>query len=156
MWFHNFFALQGYCSEQTPKLFKQIKKNNFVYHGYKFTTYSFSSFSWLYEAFYVNKVKHLPIELLSELLTPMALAIRFIDDGSALGKGYKIATSCFEKEELDKLCYLLNNKYNLECSLHKDKKYFSLYIKRCSADNFTKLVKPYMINSMKYKLARYL
>jgi hypothetical protein len=154
MWFHKFFAIQGYCSNETPKLFKQIKKNNFVYYGYKFRTYSFSSFTWLYESFYINKVKHLPINLLSELLTPMALAIWFIDDGSLLGKGYKIATSCFEKEELDKLCELLYNKYNLECSLHKDKEYFNLYIKSASANHFAKLVEPYMINSMKYKLGK--
>lgn len=152
MWFHKFFALRGYCSVQAPKLFKQIKKNNFVYHGYKFRTYSFSSLTWLYEAFYINQVKHLPIELLSELLTPIALAIWFMDDGSVLGKGYKIATSCFQKEELDKLCLLLYNKYNLECSLHKDGKYFSLYIKSTSAKNFAKLVKPYIIDSIKYKL----
>ena len=152
MWFHKFFAVRGYCSEQTPKLFKLIKKNNFVYHGYKFTTYSFSSLYWLYEAFYINKIKHLPIELLSEFITPIALAIWFIDDGSVLGKGYKIATSCFEKQELDKLCLFLYNKYDLECSLHKDGKYFSLYIKSTSTHIFATLVKPYMINSMKYKL----
>lgn len=152
MWFHKFFALRGYCSMIIPKLFKQIKKNNFVYHGYKFSTYSFSSFRWLYDAFYIDRVKHLPIRLLYELLTPMALAIWFMDDGSLLGKGYKIATSCFEKEELDQLCVLLYNKYNLECSLHKDGKYFSLYIKSTSAKKFAELVKPYMIDSMKYKL----
>lgn len=155
MWFHKFFALNGYCSNEKPKLFKQIKKNNFVYHGYKFVTYSFSSFYWLYEAFYTNKVKHLPIEILNQLLTPIRLAIWFIDDGSALGKGFKLAISCFEKEELNKLCYLLYNKYNLECSLHKDKKYFSLYIKSSSANEFRKLVKPYIINSIKYKLGSY-
>lgn len=152
MWFHKFFALRGYCSMIIPKLFKQIKKNNFVYHGYKFSTYSFSSFRWLYDAFYLDRVKHLPIRLLYELLTPMALAIWFMDDGSLLGKGYKIATSCFEKEELDQLCVLLYNKYNLECSLHKDGKYSSLYIKSISAKKFAELVKPYMIDSMKYKL----
>jgi hypothetical protein len=155
MWFHKFFASKGYCSIEKPKLFKQIKKNNFVYHGYKFTTYSFSSFIWLYKAFYVDKVKHLPIELLQEFLTPMAIAIWFIDDGSSLGKGFKIATSCFEKEELDKLCYLLYNKFGFKCSLHKDGKYFSLYIKSTSARNFSTLVKPYMIDSMKYKLGSY-
>jgi hypothetical protein len=157
IWFHKFFASQGYCSEQKPKLFKQIKKNNFVYYGYKFNTYSFSSFTWLHDIFYINKVKHLPIELLSELLTPIALAIWFIDDGSLLGKGYKIATSCFEKSELERLCLLLYNKYNLKCSPgpngpDKDGKYFSIYIKSTSAKTFAILVEPYMLMSMKYKL----
>lgn len=152
IWFHNFFSSLGYCSERKPKLFKQIKKNNFVYHGYKFSTFSFSSLVWMYDAFYINRVKHLPISLLYELLTPMALAIWFIDDGSLLGKGYKIATSCFQKKELEELCLLLYKKYSLECSLHKDGKYYSLYIKSTSAKKFAELVEPHIINSIKYKL----
>lgn len=152
MWFHKIFALRGYCSKTIPKLFKQIKKNNSVYHGYKFSTYSFSSFSWLYDAFYIDREKHLPISLLYKYLTPMALAVWFMDDGSVLGKGYKIATHCFVKDELDKLCLLLYNKYDLQCSLRKDGKKYSLYVKSTSAKSFAKLVKPYMIDSMKYKL----
>jgi hypothetical protein len=156
IWFHTFFAKQGYCSSKSPKLFKQIKKNNFVYHGYKFSSYSFSSFSWLYDAFYTNKVKHLPIRLLSEWLTPIALAIWFIDDGSVLGKGYKIATNCFLKHELEKLCLLLFSKYNLNCSIHKDGNSHTIYVKSTSAKTFALIVKPYMINSMKYKLGGHL
>jgi hypothetical protein len=75
IWFHKNFALQGYCSEIKPKLFKRIKKNNFVYYGYKFSTFSFSSFISLYDAFYINGVKHLPISLLYKELTPLSLAI---------------------------------------------------------------------------------
>lgn len=152
IWFHKLFASLGYCSTNKPKLFKQIKKNNLVYYGYKFYTFSFSSFNWLYDAFYINQVKHLPITLLYQILTPIALAIWFIDDGSILGKGYKIATNCFEKEELEQLCKLLYNKYNLQCSLHKDRQYFSLYIKSTSAKQFDQLIRPYIIESMKYKL----
>jgi len=154
IWFHKKFATLGYCSMNKPKLFKQIKKNNFVYYGYKFNTFSFSSFSWLYEAFYIDRVKHLPISLLYEFLTPLGLAIWFMDDGSVLGKGYKIATSCFLKNELEELCKLLYDKYGLECSLHKDGKYFSLYIKSISAKNFAELIKPYIIESIKYKLGK--
>jgi ubiquinol-cytochrome c reductase cytochrome b subunit len=150
-WFHMFFASRGYCSETVLKLFKQIKKKNFVYHGYKFSTFSFSSLTWLHDAFYIDHVKHLPLTLLEEMLTPMALAIWFMNDGSLLGKGYKIATSCFEKQELEGLCILLYKKYGLECSLHKDRKYFSIYIKSTSAKSFSQLVLPYMIDSMKYK-----
>jgi hypothetical protein len=152
MWFHNFFALRGYCSETKPKLFKRIKKNNFVYHGYKFSTYSFSSLTLLYDAFYTNKVKHLPLILLQQELTPMSLAIWFMDDGSLLGKGYKIATNCFEKQELEGLCLLLFKKYGLVCTLHKDGSDYSIYIKSTSAKLFSELVKPHIIESIKYKL----
>jgi hypothetical protein len=50
---------------------------------------------------------------------------------------------------------LLLNKYSLNCSLHKDKDYWTLYIKDESATVFAKLIEPYMLNSMKYKLGIY-
>ncbi len=152
IWFHKFLAFRGYCSDTKPKLFKQIKKKNFVYHGYNFSTFSFSSLTWLYERFYINHVKHLPIALLNEFLEPISLAIWFINDGSILGKGYKIATNCFDKNELEELCQLLYIKFNLECSLHKDRKDFNLYIKSTSAKKFAELVEPHIIKSIKYKL----
>lgn len=152
MWFYNIFATLGYCTTIVPKLFKRIKKDNTVYFGFKFRTYSFSSFIWLYDAFYINGVKHLPIALLSELLTPLALAIWYMDNGSVLGSGYKIATHCFLKSELEALCKLLYDKYSLECSLHKDGDKFRLYIKSSSAKTFADLVRPHMLDNMKYKL----
>ena len=85
----------------------------------------------------------------------MALAIWFSDDGSLLGSGFKIATSCFTKKELEKLIELLSKKYNLNCSLHKDRNYWSIYIKKSSAENFANLIKNYMLNSLKYKLGSY-
>jgi hypothetical protein len=45
MWLYHFFYKQGYCSILKPKLFKRIKKNNTVYYGVKFNTYTFSSFN---------------------------------------------------------------------------------------------------------------
>jgi ubiquinol-cytochrome c reductase cytochrome b subunit len=43
IWFHKFFAERGYCSKDTPKLSKRIKKDNKVFFSYLFTTYTFSS-----------------------------------------------------------------------------------------------------------------
>jgi len=44
-----------------------------------------------------------------------------MDDGSKLGSGFKIAINCFNLIELEQLCKLLYDKFNLNCSLHKDK-----------------------------------
>jgi hypothetical protein len=44
-----------------------------------------------------------------------------MDDGSKLGSGFKIATNCFELSELEELCKLLCEKYNLNCSIHSNK-----------------------------------
>lgn len=156
MWLYNFFYTQGYCTNLKPKLFKRIKKNNVIYYGIKFNTYTFSSLNWLHNLFYSkDKIKHLPISLLYDYLNPMALSIWFMDDGSKLGSGFKIATNCFKFYELEELCNLLHDKFKLKCSLHKSKLSWTIYIKKDSAKNFANLIEPFMIDSMKYKLGIY-
>ena len=156
MWLHKFFNNKGYCSSLKPKIFKRIRKNNVIYYGIKFNTYTFSSLNWLHETFYSkNKIKVLPLSLLNYYLNPMVLAIWFMDNGSKLGSGFKLATNCFNLLELGELCKLLYNNLNLNCSLHKDKLSWTIYIKKSSAKDFAKLIEPYMLDSMKYKLGIY-
>lgn len=166
MWLYNYFYKQGYCSSLKPKLFKRIKKKNTVYFGVKFNTYTFSSFNWIHDLFYKasaskngRNIKIVPISFLYENLNPLALAIWFMDDGSKLGSGFKIATNCFELSELEELCKLLFEKYNFNCSIHsnkvKGKLTWTIYIKKSSARSFANLIEPFMLNSMKYKLGIY-
>jgi len=156
MWFYQFFKEKGYCSNKPPKLFKRIRKNNIIYFGYRFNTYTFSSLNWLHELFYSdNNIKHLPISFLYKYFNPMALAIWFMDDGSKLGLGFKLATNCFIRSELEELCKLFYIKYKLNCSLQKNNTDWVIYIKKNSAQNFAALIEPYMLNSMKYKLGIY-
>jgi hypothetical protein len=156
MWFYQFFNERGYCSNKKPKLFKRIRKNNVIYFGYRFNTYTFSSLNWLRQLFYLdNNIKHLPIYFLYEYLNPMALAIWFMGDGSKLGVGFKIATDYFILSELEELCKLFFIKYNLHCSTQKNKDNWVIYINKTSAQDFANLIEPYMLNSMKYKLGIY-
>lgn len=156
MWLYKFFYSRGYCTSLKPKIFKRIRKHNTIYYGIKFNTYTFSSLNWLHESFYSkDNIKHLPISLLKFYLNPKVLAIWFMDDGSKLGSSFKIATNYFKLNELEQLCDLLYNKFNLNCSLHKDKLYWTIYIKKCSAKHFSNLIEPYMLDSMKYKLGIY-
>jgi hypothetical protein len=41
-------------------------------------------------------------------------------DGSKLGVGFKIATNCFIKSDLEELCNLFYIKYNINCSIQKN------------------------------------
>lgn len=77
-----------------------------------------------------------------------------MDDGSKLGKGAKIATNNFTKEEISFLSVLLADKFNLKTTVHsagKDKGH-TLYIHKKSMSTFIDIVKPHMIQSMHYKL----
>jgi hypothetical protein len=51
-------------------------------------------------------------------MSPLTLAIWFMDDGSGLNKGVKLATQGFTKKECQFLVQTLNTKFNLKCSIH--------------------------------------
>ena len=159
MWFHNYFASRGYCNPNKPKLHTRIKKDNKVFFHFRANSYTFSSFNWIHEMFYKfdierNKfIKIVPLNI-EDYLTPLALAIWFMDDGSKLGSGVRIATNNFTFNEVRFLCDILYKKYNLIASVHsggKDKG-FVLYINKSSVPLFISLVKFYMQPSLYYKL----
>ena len=153
MWFHNYFASRGYCNINKPKLHTRIKKDNKVYFHFRVNSYTFSSFNWLHDMFYVNSTKIVPFNI-EEYLTPLALAIWFMDGGSKLKHGVRIANNNFTLNEVQFLCHILYKKYNLIATVHtggKGKGYV-FYINNKSVPLFISLVKPYMIPSMYYKI----
>lgn len=99
--------------------------------------------------FYKGRKKVIPIEYLDEYYTPFAMAIHYCDDGSYYKRNISIATHSFERKELEKFIDFLYRKYNLELSIHKDN---SIRVKAVSVDKFIELVKPYIIDEMKYKI----
>jgi ubiquinol-cytochrome c reductase cytochrome b subunit len=101
-------------------------------------------------------VKIIPKNI-EDYLTPLALAIWFQDDGSKSKKGVKIATNCFTYKESLYLCDILYKKYNLKVTVQSGgkNKGFTLYISSKSMTTFSKLVKPYMLPSLHYKLGDY-
>lgn len=73
-----------------------------------------------------------------------------MDDGNkATTGGYILATNCFTSEELKIFQEFLLNKFNLDTTIHKGNK---IYIRKKSGEIFKKLVNPFIIDSMKYKL----
>lgn len=107
--------------------------------------------------FIENKcVKVIPSNI-EEYLTPLALAVWFMDDGSKCGSSIKIATNSFREKDILYLCEILKHKYNiisLKINGGKNKEYY-LYIYKISLPLFSKIVKPYMLPSSYYKLNGY-
>lgn len=101
----------------------------------------------IYNLFYYNKKKDVPLDL--SLLTPRAMAIWFMDDGSANGRcTISIATCSFSIDGLLRLKNYLYEKYKLEVIINKE---FKLYFKAESGRRFFHLIKDYMIDEMMYK-----
>jgi hypothetical protein len=160
MWFYKFLALRGYCSDVAPKLSKKIAKDNKVNYTYRVNSLTFASFNWLHEMFYIqinNRfVKIVPKDIF-DWLTPLSLAVWFMDDGSNLKNSARIATNCFTIEEITFLCDVLKQKFGIVATPCKGGvgKGFIIYIHVESMKLFSSIVKPYMIPSMHYKLGKY-
>ena len=76
-----------------------------------------------------------------------------MDDGSKNGI---LATNCFTKDEVIKLKNMLKNKFNLNFRIKKvyNKNQWILCVLPKSKQDFENLIRPYIIDSMKYKLTK--
>lgn len=157
-WLNQFFFERGYVAMKNPN--KKIRKvGDKMIITWLIKSVKFTSLNWLYESFYPQGKKIIPKEILNFYLSPLSLAIWFMDDGSGLNKGVKLATHGFTKEECLYLVDLLKLKFHLKASIHnqgksKDgsKNLYSIYIWKESMPIFYKLITPYLLPQMKYKL----
>lgn len=153
LWLYKFFNDKGYCTNNLPIIYY---KNNLTV--YKFYTYGFTNFMWIYKLFYnSNKIKVVPDNIYN-LLTPLSLAIWVQDNGKWHKKIKKdkgvitIATYCFSLNEVNLLINTLRVKYKLNCNFYFDNGKYYILINKESISNLRELVLPFMVPSMFYKL----
>lgn len=103
----------------------------------------------LFNAFYPNGIKVLPIELLNEY-SAVSLAFHFMDDGYKMKNGYALATNCFSQESLQVFVKFLFDRFQLQATVWKSSN--TIYIHKCSKEKFKNLIEPYVCDCMKYKL----
>jgi len=156
MWLHKFLSTRGYCSPIKPKINKQIATKGAIYYSIKIKTWSFSSFNWIYNMFYKNQVKVVPLNI-SNYLTPLALAIWFMDDGSKHTSGVLFHTNSFKKEEVELLQKVLMGLYKLTSTLHKKEhkdpsRGYLIYIPKRDLPLFISIIESHIVPSMRYKL----
>lgn len=121
--------------------------------GKKYTSYwvdlpANPAFNEIYDHFYVNRIKRIPIELFDNF-TWQSLAYMFMDDGSKAHCGGQLATNCFIIEDLQKFQDFLLRKFNIETTICKR---HTLYIKAKSFHHMKSNIEPYMCECTKYKI----
>lgn len=127
----------------------KVRKGNGKRIAYRFTTKSLPVFTNLYKQFFVNQKKRLPPII---QLTPLTLAIWFMDDGSKSRTSVYFNTQQFSLEEQNLLCEMLYKQWSIEATLNKDKHYWRIRIRVSSIKRFVELVKPYLLPQFYYKL----
>jgi hypothetical protein len=150
-WLFNFFKERGYCSNNLPVIFKQDLGEEF-HKFYRFNTYAYSSWIGFYKLFYTSSKKKVIPKNIDKYLTPLALAIWIMENGTFKYPGVRIATNCFKKQEVELLVQALNTKFNIKSTLYKNNNNYQLYIKGESISLLKEIVLPYRLPSMFYKL----
>ena len=119
-----------------------------------FQTYSHSAFRFYAQQFYPDGKKRIP-KLISKWLTPRALAYWFMDDGSLKWRQSRaviLNTQGYRQDEVKKLASLLKAKFGLEAVMRKQQEGFQICIRGQSLEEFVKLVGPYLLKGMWYKI----
>lgn len=125
------------------------KRTGKIYQTWRGNSKTHKLFNEIYKLLYPNNIKTITQEYLHKINNPIALAFWFMDDGTYSGQ---IATNCFTEQEVDLLINWMKEKWNIDCSKHKNSSSFVIYLKESTRLDFERLIFPYMIPSMYYKL----
>ena len=139
-----------------PPKRKITKVFNKSFEKYWFTTVSSPILKKYFDLFYHNHKKIVPTAI-GKLLTPIGLAIWFMDDGSTKSKESKgriLCTHAFSQQEVLLLCKVLKENFFLEAKPRKQKDGTEIYISGHSFMQLRKTVSKYIVSSMRYKLPK--
>lgn len=130
---------------------------------YQIRTFTFTNLILTYNAWYKldnkgKRIKVIPNESnfdLRNTLTPLALAIWVMGDGSGMKDGgFKISSHSFTKQENEYLCNLLDELYNIKATVINEKKYTYIRVWKRSKNTLYSVVKPFLLESCYYKFLR--
>ena len=138
-----------------PRIHKRMSYGS-VRENHCFSTVSHGSLRFYGQQFYKNGKKTMP-KIISKMITPLALAVWFMDDGSIKSKQHRalvIHSQSFNKQDLLNIIEVLDKKYGIKLTLRKreDGSGYVLYLLSKTVSKFIDLVKEYVLPSMEYKL----
>lgn len=117
-----------------------------------FFTRALPCFTELHSLFYHKGVKIIPNNIY-DLLTPVALAHLVKGDGVAKEYGLIICTDSYTISDIIRLMNVLIIKYRLDCRLrYHTPTQPRIYIRERSMPTLRGIVKPFIVESMSYKL----
>jgi len=149
---HLYELFQIFCGA-VPSLYSSSPdiRTGKVYSALSFKTLSLPCFNELYELFYHDGKKIVPLNIF-DLLTPTGLCYWICDDAYWCENGVHLCTESFTLEEINLLVKTLTDKFHLKCTLNKRKDTFRIRISSKSIGELQKLLTPIMPPMMRYKI----
>ena len=153
LWLHSLFSDLQYCNSNIPVIQTRLGSKGIVRKIIRFRTWTFSSFNWIHDLWYINGVKVIPSNI-GDFLTPYALAIWIMVAGGKVNQGLKLSTNSYTYSECLFLVKVLYDNFNLKASVQSTgvSDQYQIYIWKESMPLLREIVLPYVHSSMKYKL----
>ena len=125
--------------------------------SFRFQTLSHSEFTFWYEMFYRKDIKIIPSDIRKILVSPLSLAVWFMDDGNKNHNAVFLNTQQFSRIEQECLIECLYENFGLECTLNKHstskgKQLYRVRVDTKSTKMLYELAKEYLLPSMRYKI----
>ncbi len=141
-----------------PKLSFRYRKDGDKYpKSWWFRTIRHPFLTEIYHSFYTGERfrtgrKIIPDSLINEV-TPFALAIWIMDDGSYNQKSIDISTYSFSSDDIKKLQVIFRRVFGIEAKFYKDRDIgYRMYFSIEETQALIQIIHPYFINSMRYKI----
>ena len=153
LYMHKLLCGLGYCNPKVPVIRTRLGGGGKVRKIVRFSTWTYTSFNWIHELWYINDTKRVP-NCINIYLTPLALAIWIMDDGSKVGKGLKFSTNSFAYKDCLKLVNALYENFGIKSSIQSagaNNQHIICVLKE-SIDKLKEIVNPYMVKDMRYKI----
>jgi recombination protein RecA len=117
----------------------------------QFATRTHPVFTAWRRRFYPDRHKQVPDDI-ADLLTPLAVAVWFMDDGSADHTGITLQTHSFELSEVQQLQEALSEQFDIGATIRANKRRPILYVGKRELPRFVEVVEPFVLEDLEYKL----
>lgn len=170
LWKYKIF--ENICPKNALKCKKNIeKRSDQELEQWYFYTHTNDDIIQCISKFYNGKIKHISNEVLSQL-TPLSIAVWFMDDGQAdynhrfiLNNKtkesnrfplYIFCTESFTKEDCERIQKWFKNQYDINTKLKKrylrETTGYRIVIKKSDAEKFVELISPHILPMFQYKI----
>lgn len=149
--FWKYNELKDMTSTSPREITRYDKKRDINEISYYFHTRSTPELGIIHAWLYKKGRKNIPKDL-QQIITPRMLAVWYMDDGSLTGNSCTLNTHSFDVREQEFLSSMLVSMFGIKASLTKDRDKYKLYIGANDFGNFIKIIRPYVIQSMNYKI----
>jgi hypothetical protein len=116
--------------------------------AYRFVTRSLPELTPYYRLFYSEGRKVAP----EVALTPLAMAVWMMDDGSRSRRALYLNTQQFDVASQHRLLRLLEEQWGIAGTLNRDKCYHRIRLSVVGTARFAEVVSPHVVPEFKYKL----